>query len=94
MADVSDLLERLDLERRVYGQRAFNSWLHRRSLTNTDTTTAVVDRLHVSTPTSCQRNHSPRVIIQDGLAVASIARDDPAPLPDECSLGVDIIADL
>ena len=43
--DVSELLERLDHEGRVYGQQAFNDWLRRRSLTAPP---AVVDRLDVS----------------------------------------------
>jgi len=53
VADTSDLLERLDDERRVYGRRAFDDWLHRRSLTAAP---AVVDRLDVSTA-PCRRKH-------------------------------------
>jgi len=51
--DVSDMLERLDSERRVYGQHAFNAWLRKRRLTAVP---AVVDRLGVAA-SSCGRDH-------------------------------------
>ena len=65
--DVVDLLQRLDIERRVYGQQAFNAWLHRRHLTAAPD---VVDRLDSSTA-SCSRyhgRHSPQVNVDEMCA--------------------------
>ena len=66
LQDVVQLLERLDDECRVYGQQAFNAWLHQRRLT---TGPPVVNRLDVTTRL-CGRNHSvsspsPRVMTHE-----------------------------